>query len=303
MEFIHKVTKEKEGTYYTVGFAGAFYSAAFSLISQAIPFFVKYTLKKEGATTTIMLGTVLVVAVAGILIWSKIVKKWDIMKVWRTGFMIMAVSFIPLYFVNTLPAAIGIACVVGFGVAACLTTMDCIGAKIVDDDYRRHGIKRNEAIDELIKEKLITSTSVMAVAPLAGKCGALANSAVSVGAHFTLNSDSETDRWQSLTLSKSLGGESGMPQNMFYLTTHTTHFAVKKELVSQYDLQKYYIDCVDNCIDGVTEMFLHPAKPIDDKISPWTKRVYEYELLKSGDILQRARDRGVEVVTWEQAFN
>ncbi len=140
----------KNPKFWIFGFAGAFYSAAFSLISQAIPFFVKYTLKKEGATTTIMLGTVLIVAVAGILIWSKIVKKWDIMKVWRTGFMIMAVSFIPLYFVNTLPAAIGIACVVGFGVAACLTTMDCIGAKIVDDDYRRHGIKREGIISSLM---------------------------------------------------------------------------------------------------------------------------------------------------------
>ncbi|MCQ2462931.1 MAG: MFS transporter [Clostridia bacterium] len=136
--------------FWIFGFAGAFYSAAFSLISQAIPFYVKYTLKKEGATTTIMLGTVLVVAVIGILIWSKIVKKWDIMKVWRTGFMIMAVSFIPLYFVSSLPAAIAIACVVGFGVAACLTTMDCIGAKIVDDDFRRHGVKREGIISSLM---------------------------------------------------------------------------------------------------------------------------------------------------------
>ena len=136
--------------FWIFGFAGAFYSAAFSLISQAIPFYVKYTLKKEGATTTIMLGTVLVVAVIGILIWSKIVNKWDIMKVWRSGFIIMAVSFIPLYFVNTLAAAIAIACIVGFGVAACLTTMDCIGAKIVDDDFRRHGIKREGIISSLV---------------------------------------------------------------------------------------------------------------------------------------------------------
>lgn len=136
--------------FWIFGFCGAFYSAAFSLISQAVPFYVKYTLKKEGATTTIMLGTVLVVAVIGILIWSKVVNKWDIMKVWRTGFMIMAISFIPLYFVNSLPAAIAIACVVGFGVAACLTTMDCIGAKIVDDDFRRHGIKREGIISSLM---------------------------------------------------------------------------------------------------------------------------------------------------------
>ncbi|MCQ2477435.1 MAG: MFS transporter, partial [Clostridia bacterium] len=135
--------------FWIYGFCGAFYSAAFSLISQAIPFYVKYTLKKGGSTTTIMLGTVLVVAVIGIVIWSNIVKKWDIMKVWRCGFIIMAVSFIPLYFVNSFVGAVIIACIVGFGVAACLATMDCIGAKIVDDDFRRHGIKREGIISSL----------------------------------------------------------------------------------------------------------------------------------------------------------
>ena len=38
----------------------------------------------------------------------------------------------------------------GFGVAACLTTMDCIGAKIVDDDYRKHGVKREGIINSLM---------------------------------------------------------------------------------------------------------------------------------------------------------
>lgn len=136
--------------FWIYGFCGAFYSAAFSLISQAIPFYVKYTLGKEGSTTTLMLGTVLVVAVIGIVVWSQIVPKWDIMKVWRCGFIIMAVAFVPLYFANTLGAAIAIACVVGFGVAACLTTMDCIGAKLVDDDFRRHGIKREGIISSLM---------------------------------------------------------------------------------------------------------------------------------------------------------
>ncbi|MBQ6543339.1 MAG: MFS transporter, partial [Clostridia bacterium] len=136
--------------FWIYGFCGAFYSAAFSLISQAIPFYVKYTLKKGGSTTTIMLGTVLAVAVIGIVIWSNIVRKWDIMKVWRSGFIIMAVSFIPLYFVNSFSGAVAIACIVGFGVAACLVTMDCIGAKIVDDDFRRHGIKREGIISSLV---------------------------------------------------------------------------------------------------------------------------------------------------------
>ena len=136
--------------FWIYGLAGAFYSAAFSLISQALPFYVKYTLGLGGSTTTIMLGIVLGVAVIGILIWSKLAKKMPIMTVWRIGFIIMAVSFIPLFFVKTLPSAIAIAAVIGIGVAACLTTMDCIGAKIVDDDYRKHGVKREGIINSLM---------------------------------------------------------------------------------------------------------------------------------------------------------
>ena len=139
----------KNPRFWIFGLTGAFYSAAFSLISQAIPFFVKYTLGLGGSTTTLMLGVVLVVAVVGILIWSRIVRQWDVMKVWRTGFLIMAVSFLPLFFVKTLPFAIAVACFVGFGVAACLTTMDCIGAKIVDDDYLKYGVKREGVISSL----------------------------------------------------------------------------------------------------------------------------------------------------------
>ena len=80
----------KNPRFWIFGFAGAFYSAAFSLISQALPFFVKYTLGLGGSTTTLMLG-----------------------------------------------------------IAACLTTMDCIGAKIVDDDYRKYGIRREGIINSL----------------------------------------------------------------------------------------------------------------------------------------------------------
>lgn len=136
--------------FWIFGLAGAFYSAAFSLVSQAVSFYVKYTLGLAGSMTTVMLGVVLVVAVAGILIWSRIVKKWTVMKVWRSGLLIMALSFIPLFFINSLVPAIIAACFVGFGVGACLTTMDCIGAKIVDDDFAKHGIKREGIMNSLM---------------------------------------------------------------------------------------------------------------------------------------------------------
>lgn len=269
------------------------------------------------------------------------------------------------------------------------------------DDYG-YNRQQNAAIDELIKGRLITSTSVMSVADSADECRALADAPVSVGVHFTLNSDSDTGRWKSLTLAPSFGGEEGMPENQFYLTTHARRADVRNELIKQHgyiedrgvrvdhadshcgslyginlrrfyldafdfcaernlpfrfprtggfierqagrklpkavyalqnaivrqadkrgvkliddlvsnpwsmerikcyeNLRAYYLDCVDNCVDGVTEMFLHPALSTGDG-GGWTKRVYEYELLKSGDLLQRAAERGIKVVTWKEAFN
>ena len=72
------------------------------------------------------------------------------------------------------------------------------------------------------------------------------------------------------------------------------------ERIKEYDtLRKYYLDAVDNCIDGVTEIFLHPALPNENYTKEWQKRDFEYRLLKSGDLLQRAKDKRIEVVGWE----
>ncbi len=67
------------------------------------------------------------------------------------------------------------------------------------------------------------------------------------------------------------------------------------------NLRKWYLDSLDNCADGVTEMFLHPALPLDEENTEWTKRVFEYELLKSGDLIQKAEDMGLTVITWKEA--
>lgn len=144
------VALAKNPHFWMFGLAGAFYSAAFSLISQALSFYVKYTLGLTGTYTTIMLAVVLGVAVVGIFVWSQVAKKVSVLKIWRIGFVAMALGFIPLYFANSLPFAIVVAAIMGFCIAACLTTMDCIGAKIVDDDYHRHGIKREGLINSLV---------------------------------------------------------------------------------------------------------------------------------------------------------
>lgn len=66
-------------------------------------------------------------------------------------------------------------------------------------------------------------------------------------------------------------------------------------------LEKYYLDAVDRCINGVTEMFLHPALPIEENENQgeWQKRVFEYQILKSGCLLERAKQKGITVVSWK----
>ena len=100
--------------------------------------------------TTVMLAAVFAFALIGIVVFSVISKKVEIIKIWRLGFIIMTVGFIPLYFAKNLPTAIVIAGVMGVGVAGCLITMDCIGAKIIDNDYERHGVKREGMLTSLI---------------------------------------------------------------------------------------------------------------------------------------------------------
>ena len=97
-----------------------------------------------------MLATVLGVAVIGILMWTLIAKKMHLITIWRIGFLVMFLGFIPLYFADTLGATIAIASVMGLGIAGALSTMDCISAKIIDDDYRKHGIRREGVISSLV---------------------------------------------------------------------------------------------------------------------------------------------------------
>lgn len=136
--------------FWIFGLTGAFYSAAFALISQSVPFYVKYTLKLDSGKTTLLLAAVFAVALIGVIIWSKIIKRVSIMKVWRASFFVMAVGVMPLFFVKSLVPAMCIAGAVGFGVAGCLTTMDCIGAKIMDEDYQKHGVKREAIISSCL---------------------------------------------------------------------------------------------------------------------------------------------------------
>jgi GPH family glycoside/pentoside/hexuronide:cation symporter len=136
--------------FWVAGLANAFYSAAMALVLASMPFYVKYTLMLSEGQSTFLFAAVLLIAIACVAIWARLVRKRALMPVWRAALVTLAVAFVPLYFANSLVTAIISAGVVGFGFAGVITTMDLIGARIMDEDTKMHNLRREGIISNAL---------------------------------------------------------------------------------------------------------------------------------------------------------
>lgn len=93
----------------------------------------------------------------------------------------------------------------------------------------------NRAVEKLFDAGLITSASLMAVAPEAAQAAKNAGKkGYAAGIHLTLNSDSAEHPWHSVTAADSLGGEAGLPAKMSALTWKARSTDVTAEIEAQY---------------------------------------------------------------------
>lgn len=136
------ISMAKSRNFWVVGVSNAFYSAAMALVLAGVPFFITYALKLSDDKGTYVLGTVILVAIFGVLFWSALVKKFGTMPIWRTTFIVLALAFIPLYFASSLVTAIICSALVGIGFSGVISTMDIVGAKVLDEDYNKYGVRR-----------------------------------------------------------------------------------------------------------------------------------------------------------------
>lgn len=136
--------------FWLAGFTNAFYSAAMSLVLASLPFFVKYTLQIPDSQSTILFASVLIIAIGCVVVWARLVKKYTLIPVWRVALISLAIAFIPLYFANSLATAIIGSALVGFGFAGVITTMDLIGAKIMDEDTKKYNLRREGIISNAL---------------------------------------------------------------------------------------------------------------------------------------------------------
>jgi GPH family glycoside/pentoside/hexuronide:cation symporter len=136
--------------FWIAGFANAFYSAAMSLVLASMPFFAKYTLGISDSQTTFLFAAVLLIAIGCVAVWAWLVKKFTLMPVWRAALITLTLMFIPLNFANNLLTGVIFAALVGFGFAGVITTMDLIGAKIMDEDTQKHSLRREGIISNAL---------------------------------------------------------------------------------------------------------------------------------------------------------
>ncbi|MEW6093534.1 MAG: MFS transporter [Chloroflexota bacterium] len=162
------VTNKK---FWIAGFVGAFYSAAMSLVLASVPFFVQYALGLDSGNSTFLLAAVLLIAIGGVALWAWLVKKFTLMPVWRAALITLAIAFIPLYFAQNLVTGIIFSAFVGLGFAGVITTMDLIGAKIMDEDTQKYGLRREGIISNALGfmnrlNGLFTSAAYLLVAKI-----------------------------------------------------------------------------------------------------------------------------------------
>jgi len=117
-----------------------------SLVLASVPFYVQYALRLSSGQSTFLLAAVLIIAIACVAIWAFLVRRFTLMPVWRAALAILALTFIPLYFAGSLITAVICSALVGFGFAGVITTMDLIGAKIMDEDTQKHHLRREGII-------------------------------------------------------------------------------------------------------------------------------------------------------------
>jgi GPH family glycoside/pentoside/hexuronide:cation symporter len=136
--------------FWVAGLANAFYSAAMSLVLASMTLYVKYALQLGSGQTSILFASVLVIAIGSVGVWAALVKRFSLMPVWRIALAVLMVAFIPLYFANSLVTAIVASLFVGFGFAGVITTMDLVGARIMDEDREKHGVRREGIISNAL---------------------------------------------------------------------------------------------------------------------------------------------------------
>lgn len=128
--------------FWTIGVAGACYGGSMALVLAGVQLYVRYTLELPVANALFLQGIVIVVAGAGLVVWTPVVRRRGAAFAWRLAFVVLAAGFVPLYLATDLVGALLAGVVIAAGWSGLLVTNDLVVARVLDEDARRHGQHR-----------------------------------------------------------------------------------------------------------------------------------------------------------------
>jgi len=132
----------KNKKFWLYGFVNASFFASLAILQQTISLFTVHVLNAPSWATSVMLAAVILCAIIGIPIWMFVLKKQDLMFVWRLCMIIVGLALIPLFFVQNLVGAALTLVIFGLAYGGASFTMDMVGARILDEDFEQNGQRR-----------------------------------------------------------------------------------------------------------------------------------------------------------------
>ncbi|MFZ5825056.1 MAG: MFS transporter [Bacillota bacterium] len=129
-------------TYRTFLWVYAFINIASMIFTAGMPFFAKYSLGLDETGTSMLYGTIFLVALPSTAFWAWLGRRMGGPKAWALSILVYTLSCLPGAVVRGLgPGLVG-ALFSGFGLAGVMVLQDVVLSAIIDEDAERTGEKR-----------------------------------------------------------------------------------------------------------------------------------------------------------------
>lgn len=128
--------------FWQIGIINACYGGAMSLVLSGLQLFVRYTLGLPVSNALYLQGVVIIVSIGFLAVWTRVVRANGAPRTWRWALTVLAVSFVPMYFADSLLTAIVCGALIAVGYSGVMATMDLTIARVLDQDAAKHGVHR-----------------------------------------------------------------------------------------------------------------------------------------------------------------
>jgi len=122
--------------------ASLFIQFTFVTLTSVIPFFAKYVLRATSFQTTVLLGSIFIVSLPLVYVWSRLTVRWGARKAMIVAASLYGLGLTPFLFVNSFLGGVLTTLLLAVGLSGLMILFDILIAEVVDEDELRTGIRR-----------------------------------------------------------------------------------------------------------------------------------------------------------------